>query len=173
MLSHPAGVSQTAAQQLVERDDVLGADHVGVGIDQHDRHRQLLHARRPVVVLAHVLAHVVEQPREILRARCDGDVRFVHRRLFHGVSHRRAHRGLLRQHLGEKPAARVQRGDEDEATHQLRVLKRELQRGRAAERVAHDVDLAQTELLDDDGKVAADVDRVDLPVAECSTAVTM
>src|SRR5262245_18178420 len=43
VLARPAGVFEPAAEQLIERDDVFGADHVGVAIDEHHRHRELLH----------------------------------------------------------------------------------------------------------------------------------
>jgi len=53
------------------------------------------------------------------------------------------------------------------------MLKGKLHRDPATERVTHDVDPIQAQLLDHDRQVAADVDRVDLPVAEGRMAVAV
>jgi len=114
------------------------------------------------LILAHERTHRIEQLREFLRLGRDRRIRGVHRRRLHRVGHLPAHRGLLRQHLGEEAVLRVRRRHDDQPAHQLRMLEGELQRRAAAERIAHDVHLAQTELLHDDGEVATDVDEVDL-----------
>src|SRR5437764_9899116 len=65
VLALPAGVLQSAAEQLVELHLVLRPVHVAVAEDQHHGHGQLLDVRRPVVRLAHVGASLVEQLRTL------------------------------------------------------------------------------------------------------------
>jgi hypothetical protein len=102
-----------------------------------------------------------------------GDVRFVHRRLFHLFRELRGHRVLLLADVGKESRVGKPGGDENETADFLRVLRRELQRDAAAERVSEDVDLFETGLLEHGAHVLADRDEVDLARAERGATVTV
>ena len=132
VLALPAGVLQAAAEQLVELNDVLGPVHVGVAVNQHDRHPQLLDVLGPVVGRAHELAHRVEELRELRRIRRDRDIRLIHRRALHLLRHRGADLRLHRQHLGIEAVLR-EAAETSEAANAVGMLNGQPEAGACAE----------------------------------------
>ena len=173
MLALPSGVPQATAEQLIEPDDVLGAHHVTVAVDQHHGHGELLHVIGPVVGLAHELTHAIEQARKVLRPRRHGGVVLVHRRVLHVLGHRRVDRGLHRQHFGKPAVPGIRCRCHHESAHTLGMLHGQAQGDGAAHRVAHHIKALMAELPQDDRQVVGHVDVADGSITERGAAMTM
>ena len=68
---------------------------------------------------------------------------------------------------------RVRSGHQHQSPHELGILHGELKPCAAAKRVAHHVDLLETEFLYHHAEVATDIDRIDLSFAERGSAVSV
>lgn len=173
VLPHPARIAQTAAELVVEVDHMLGPDHVGIAIDQHDRHGELGDGIAIVDRLAHQRAHGVEQLRKFGNVRRHRLVGEEHRRVLHHVGHTGADGRLLRQHLREEAVLRIGCREYHQPAHLVGRVRRHVQRHPAAEGITEDVELVVAELLYQDRKVGADGWKLDRPLAEGRAAMAL
>ena len=87
--------------------------------------------------------------RPVLDARRKCAVELIHRRSLHHLRHVGADVTLLREDVGIEPISAERRRHDDESINDLGVANGRQKCNAAAERVAHDVHAAQTEVLDE------------------------